>query len=355
MNKKIFIVPTLFLIAIVTISVTKDEESADISTAKKKLLTNLALEEAKKESSAKSQVKNSAPSLPSSEPSRRIETSQLESSDSPVKNASNVTKAKPSEVKTKRLKKRIFPPRKILAEAKKASDVKDRKESATNPGGGTTVFTGAPRTFVVTETGEGEAYLLMEAIRLLNPGDKIQLKNGTYSLIVGHLTIPDFEISGEGEETQIELPEPLKLLQQSITFKNLTLLNTSSGAAVLIRNDRRLVLENVEIRGNGNDCIEVNGGKVIITDLKLQRCNRAILLKAVSTIEGSGLNISDSDYGIYSDSSSKQSVRNLKAENINLYSVFFSSTTSGGLTCITCTLPDNMTNEKRKLIISAGP
>lgn len=361
MNKKIWIIISVLLIAIVTYWVTAEKDTSDIVAAKEKLLTNLAREkEDKKQNLQKSQpAKYDSPSLtqtPNDEPvpnSLMDDNLPKETKVVPVK----TDKANPAVSKKRaNQRNRIFPPKEVLPESASAVEkTGDSGSAIRGGGGGSTVITGSPRIFVVTETGEGEAYLLMEAIRILNPGDKIQLKKGSYSLLIGHLSVPDFEIDGEGPETLLELPETLKLQQQNLTFRNLKLANTSSGALVEIRNEKKLTLQNVELQGNGNDCVEITKGQIVANDLEVQRCNRAVFLKANSTVQISGLNISDSDYGIFMEGDKAQTITNLKTENINLYSIFFASGSSGNVTCISCTLTDNATNRKARLILKSAP
>lgn len=360
MNKKLLIVISLFLITTVTYLVTTEKAPSKIAAAKEKLQSNLALEEeAKRESLANSKSKNGEPFVTETTSYEPPQKALLDDSFPDEKNKIVPEKADQAGVsvpeKRRRKRRRIFPPKEVISRVKTGTEDSNSANSAIRGGGGgATVISGSPRIFVVTESGEGEAYVLMEAIRLLNPGDKIELKNGTYSLLIGHLSVPDFEIAGEGEGTLLELPETLKLLQQNLTFRNLKLANTSTGAAVEIRNDKKLTLQNVELQGNGNDCLEVSKGQVVANDSDFKRCNRAIYLKSNSTGQISGITISDSDYGIFHEGENAQTITNLKAENINLFSVFFAPGSSGNVTCISCTLTDNSTNRKTKLILKAA-
>ncbi len=361
MNKKLWIIFSLIGITIVTYQVTADKTHPEIVSAKEKLLTNLAHE--------KEEIKQHAPKAPVKQ--HVPMNTETRSVDPPADSFRGLLpdedKVEPKQTdksavtvkeKAPRKRRRIFPPKDVLAKTGSGSEKDGDASSAIRgggAGGGSTVISGSPRVFVVTETGEGEAYLLMEAIRLLNPGDKIELKKGTYSLLIGHLSVPDFEIAGEGEGTLLELQETLKLQQQNLTFRDLKLANTSSGAAIDIRNNKKLTLQNVQIQGNGNDCLEVNQGQVFANDFEVQRCNRAIYLKANSSVQISGISISDSDYGIFVEGENPQTITNLKAENLNLFSVFFTSGSAGNLTCISCTLTDNSTNRKNKLILKSAP
>lgn len=330
------------MIIIVAYSVTTEENSPEISFAKEKLLSNLA---------RRNNVNHKV--IPADEHVRSsVITDNAEAFGNEEKEDAHSVKPSQTQSSAKKLKK-------YRSAGKGSSSITSSDLSPARSGnpqvkGGSQVISGGPRTFTVTESGNGETYLLMEAIRLLNAGDIINLKKGSYSLLIGHLSVPDFEIRGEGNESFIELPESLKL-KQNLTLKDLKLSNTSTGPAVEIINQKKLILQNTDIQGNGNDCIEVRNGTLVANNIQLQKCNRALLLRTSSAVEGSGFSISDSNYAIFSDSSSLQSVKNLKAESINLYSIYFSRGTSGNVSCVSCDLPDNATNIKRKLILKNEP
>lgn len=353
------LIPLLFLAIIFTVTyqVTRDTESAGISAIKEKLRKKIEEEKSseQKKASPGSASPISSPIKKAPEPNPSLVDDNASSSD-PFESKTTVTKKVDGDTKDsnfrKRRQKRIFPDRENTTSASTAA-APDRPQSSPSMAQGAegSVTSGASqRTFVVTENGEGESYLLLEALRMLRSGDKLQVRKGTYTFLMNHLAVPDVDITGEGEETIIEIPETLRVQQRNLILKKLRLLNTGTSSAIEVTNGKRITANDVTLIGNGNDCISVIKGDATLTNVRLERCNRALLVRE-ATPQLNQLVVNDSDYGIYFAGNAGFGVTGLKAETINLFSVFFTSESSGTITCTGCRLTENATNRRTRLLI----
>lgn len=210
-------------------------------------------------------------------------------------------------------------------------------------------ITPSGRVLVVSETGEGETLLLQEAFRLVKTGDKILLKKGHYAPLMNHLQLPSFELAGEGAETIVEIDDTLRVHRFDLSLKDLKLLHTGAGAAIEGKNGRKLLIENVELQGNGNDAIRVHGGNLRITNLKLQKVRRGIDIKNTASFSATKLQIVDSAYGIYSENNNNFAIDQFKTDRIDLFSVFFAGRATGHLECSQCVLGENSSNRVERL------
>lgn len=351
MLKKIIPLLILAIIFTVTYQVTTEEESIAISKIKEKL-----------------QRKNSTKSFHSNSPSNNSPEEETISREAINSRPESLVEKIPSEIRPEGIdasEKKSAGLNVTGAERRKQNRILPRKSSP-KPGGtsdsgssdrrsggmiGATQAQGGAslRTLVVTENGEGETYLLMEALRLLRSGDKLQIRKGTYTFLMNYLSIPDVDITGEGEETILEVPETLRLQQRNLTLKKIRLMNTGTSSAIEVAGGKKISLEDVTLVGNGNDCITVIRGDLNISRVKLERCNRGLFLRD-STPLIKELEVNDSDYGIYFTGSSGFGIIGMKAETINLFSVFFTSESAGNITCTGCKLTENASNRRNRLI-----
>lgn len=351
MLKKIIPLVILAIIFTVTYQVTTKEESIAISKIKEKL---------QRKNSNKS-PKTNTPSIETSEEKSTLSESlnvrpdpQIEKVPSEIRpqgiSADNKKPEDPGVSSSLPARhKRILPRRETSPSGGKASD---RSGSDPRSGGpGSPVSSGASiRTFIVSENGEGETYLLMEALRMLRSGDKLQVRKGTYTFLMNHLSIPDVDITGEGEETILEVPETLKLQQRNLTLKKLRLMNTGTSSAIEVSSGKKITAEDVALVGNGNDCITVIRGDLNLSRVKLERCNRGLFLRDSAPVINE-LEVSDSDYGVYFAGTGGFAIKGMKAETINLFSVFFTSESSGTITCTGCRLTENSSNRRNRLLL----
>ena len=347
MNKKVIFLILALTATGLTLQVMTEEDSQDISRIKEKIKTRNDSEVP----SPKTNLSRSSFSS-SNELSEKRFLPEDNFPDTKAKVEAEEDATIASEDKKLVTKKRLFP-RKSQSTATDAPDEKSlkRKSSPAGAEGGTNISSvGKTRVFNVTENGGGDSYLLLEALRLLNSGDKIQLQKGQYSILISHLTLPDFEITGQGDETILELPETLKLQRNNIVLKNLKLLNTSTSVGSSVTAGKNLTLDNVTFDGNGNDCLRVTDARLSLTNIRLNRCNRGIHVKN-ATGDFSQIEVSDSDYAVFFEGGPEMVLSTLKADTVNLFSIFFSSDSTGNVTCQNCRLGDNHTNLRSRLII----
>lgn len=348
------IIPLIFLgiLFVVTYQVTKEEESAAISAIKEKLQKNInddrpsaEVKEPPKNSPDISHINQLSDNSPRDILNENPSPSESPKAKAPIDKKSGTVA---SSLK-RRNKKRIFPERIKSPPDPGSLDQSSSPAPAVGSSGAAT--TGASkRVLIVTENGEGESYLLMEALRMIRSGDKLQIRKGNYTFLMSNLGIPDIDITGEGEETVLEIPETLRLQQRNLSLKKIRLMNTGTSSAIAVSNGKKITAEDVSIIGNGNDCISVSKGDVSLTNVRIERCNRALSV-GESTPVLNQVKVNDSDYGIYFSGTRGFEMSGITMETVNLFSIFFTSESSGIITCTGCQLTENASNRRNRLLL----
>lgn len=210
-----------------------------------------------------------------------------------------------------------------------------------------------PQILTVTEDGKGDTFLFQEALRLLQPGDKLLLKKGNYKFPTHELGVTDLSISGEGEETTLEVSETVNLNKMNLELRDLKIQHYGAGSTLAVSKASKLTLDNVIFQGNGSDGIKVNGGHVKLNKLNIQNMHYALEISNPLAFEASEIEISNSDFGLYLSGEKSIAISALRTSNLISNSVFFNPEATGKLTCKACKLGENPANLMNRLISEA--
>jgi hypothetical protein len=210
-----------------------------------------------------------------------------------------------------------------------------------------------PQILTVTEDGNGDTFLFREALRLLQPGDKLLLKKGNYKFPSSELGVMDLSISGEGEESVLEVSETVNLNKLNLELRDLKIQHFGAGATVVVSKASKLTLDNVILLGNGSDGIKVSGGHVKFNKLNIQNMHYALEIGNPLTFEANEIEVSNSDFGLYLSGEKSIAISALKTSNLISNGVFFNPEATGKLTCKACKLGENPANLMDRLISEA--